>query len=54
MVRIKDALMSNAAKEELQQRSLALAHACRDSLAESWGVRQWRSPYESLANRMRG
>jgi hypothetical protein len=45
MVRIKDALASNASKEELQQRSLALAHACRDSLAESWGVKQWRSPY---------
>jgi len=45
MVRIKDALTSNASKEELQQRSLALARACRDSLAESWGVKQWRSPY---------
>jgi len=29
----------------LQQHAIALAHACRDSLAESWGVEQWRKPY---------
>lgn len=28
----------------LQELSLELAHVCRDSLAESWGVRDWRSP----------
>ena len=31
-------------RSELQQLSLRLAHACRDSLAESWGVRDWRTP----------
>ena len=31
-------------RSTLQQRSLDLAHTCRDSLAESWNVREWRSP----------
>jgi hypothetical protein len=35
--------------QQLQQASLALAHACRDSLAESWGVRQWRNPHSEVA-----
>lgn len=34
-------------KQLLQQRSLELAHACRDSLAESWGVTGWKSPHYS-------
>ncbi len=29
-------------KPNLEQCSLALAHACRRSLAESWGVQDWR------------
>ena len=32
-------------RSELESLSLALARACRDSLAESWGVDLWRSPY---------
>jgi hypothetical protein len=27
---------------DLQHCALALAHACRESLSESWGVRDWR------------
>lgn len=34
----------DCAQSELQQASLALAHACRDSLSESWGVASWRTP----------
>jgi hypothetical protein len=30
--------------ETLQRASLALAHACRDSLAVSWGVPDWAAP----------
>jgi hypothetical protein len=44
MVRFGRALESGDVDQQLQQRSLELAHACRDSLAESWGVRQWRNP----------
>jgi hypothetical protein len=31
---------------QLQETSLQLAHACRDSLADSWGVAEWRDPKE--------
>jgi hypothetical protein len=33
----------------LQNLSLDHAHICRDSLAESWGVRDWRAPNYGLA-----
>jgi len=47
MVEFRDAL--NAGKEgaELEQLSLKLARACRNSLAVSWGVRQWQDPHNA-------
>lgn len=47
MVQFGRALDVGESNARLQQASLALAHACRDSLAESWGVKQWRNPYSS-------
>lgn len=45
MVQFGRAIQEGSTGGELQELSLAIAHACRDSLAEAWGVRQWRSPY---------
>jgi len=42
MVRFGRGLTSEAAPSELQQLSLRLAGALRDSLARSWGVEHWR------------
>ncbi len=42
MVDFGRGLRSDAGRQLLQQMSLALAKACRDSLADSWGVEQWR------------
>lgn len=47
MVELGRLLESGKTGEPLQQGSLALAHACRDSLAESWGVKLWRNPHGS-------
>jgi hypothetical protein len=47
MVRFGEALVAGKAGSELQGLSLKLAHACRDSLAKSWGVQQWRNPHSS-------
>jgi apolipoprotein N-acyltransferase len=44
MVQFGRALEAGSVGQQLQISSLALAHACRDSLAESWGVKQWRKP----------
>lgn len=45
MVRFGDELQKGAQDRSiLKHRSLELAHICRDSLAESWGVRDWRKP----------
>ena len=44
MVEYGQALRDKAPTEKLQEKSLALAHACRDSLASSWGVKEWKSP----------
>lgn len=44
MADMKRALEAGAKGEELTVLSLALARACRDSLAESWGVKEWRNP----------
>ncbi len=49
MVQFGRALESGSVGQQLQQPSLSLAHACRDSLAESWGVRQWRNPHGESA-----
>lgn len=45
MVQLGRALQEGRVGQQLQSQSLALAHACRDSLAESWGVKQWRNPH---------
>ncbi len=45
MVQLGSALEAGGAGQQLQQHSLALAHACRDSLADSWGVKQWQNPH---------
>ena len=45
MVEMGRALEAGGKGQQLQRHSLALAHACRDSLAESWGVKQWRNPH---------
>jgi hypothetical protein len=44
MVKLGNALERGESGENVQGLSLNLAHACRDSLAESWGVQQWRKP----------
>jgi apolipoprotein N-acyltransferase len=44
MVQFGNALERGDSGENVQGLSLDLAHACRDSLAESWGVKQWRKP----------
>jgi hypothetical protein len=44
MVQFGNALERGASGENVQGLALDLAHACRDSLAESWGVKQWRKP----------
>jgi len=46
MVQLGQALEKGATGKEVQGLSLRLAHACRDSLAESWGVQQWRNPHQ--------
>jgi hypothetical protein len=52
MVQLGNALNRKDPKKEIQGLSLALAHACRDSLAKSWGVQQWHNPHRnSLAHR---
>lgn len=45
MVKFGRAFEAGGAGQKLQQHSLDIAHACRDSLAESWGVKQWRNPH---------
>jgi hypothetical protein len=47
MVQFGEALGSGASISDLQPLSLRLAHACRDSLAQSWGVALWASPSSS-------
>lgn len=37
-------LNEGADSAELKQLSLRLAHACRDSLVQSWGVAEWAAP----------
>jgi hypothetical protein len=49
MKRMGDALRANASTQELEQASLAVAHACRESLDRSWGIRAWSSPDEAAS-----
>ncbi len=44
MKRFGDALQNKSNQQTLQQLSLKLAHACRESLANSWGVKEWHKP----------
>jgi hypothetical protein len=45
MVAFGQGLEQGGAPAELKRLSLRLAHACRDSLADSWGVREWQNPH---------
>lgn len=49
MVKFGNALNGTAERGELQRLSLALARACRESLAEAWGVRQWQNPWSAAS-----
>ena len=40
-----DGLRAERPNGEMEQLSLKLAHACRDLLAVSWGVKDWESYY---------
>lgn len=45
MVQFGRALEEKGAGKDLDSFSLDIAHACRDSLADSWGVKEWRNPH---------
>ena len=45
MVKLGEALQKKSSDEEVKQLALNLAHACRNSLARSWGVEAWQSPH---------
>ena len=47
MVNLGAEIKKGRTGEELEQRSLKLAHACRNSLAKSWGVAHWKNPHGS-------
>jgi hypothetical protein len=44
MVAFGQCLNKACSQAELQPLALRLAHACRDSLAVSWGVQDWSAP----------
>ena len=48
MKRFGDGLRAERPRHEMEQLSLALAHACRDSLAVSWGAKAWESHYSGV------
>ncbi|MDB5800624.1 MAG: hypothetical protein JWL63_1563 [Rhodocyclales bacterium] len=50
MVQLGSAIKAGQTGSQIQGLSLELAHACRDSLAESWGVQQWRNPHSVEAH----
>jgi hypothetical protein len=45
MVQLGKGLQEKGSPDDIKQLSLQLARACRDSLARSWGVQEWQSPY---------
>jgi hypothetical protein len=45
MVEFRNALIAGKEGPELEQLSLTLARSCRNSLAQSWGVKQWQAPH---------
>jgi hypothetical protein len=44
------ALRAKASTHELEQASLAVAHACRESLDRSWDIKAWSSPDEAASS----
>lgn len=44
MVQLGRALEQKAPGDQIKRLSLTLAHACRDSLGKSWGVKEWQTP----------
>jgi hypothetical protein len=50
MVAFGRGLSEGAPAEEIKRLSLRLARACRDSLALSWGVKEWQRPVYSAAS----
>ena len=44
MVKFGDCMNKGCTQAALQPLALRLAHACRDSLAVSWGVEDWSAP----------
>jgi hypothetical protein len=50
MVMLGKGLERGAPQQELKQLSLKLAHAARESLAGSWGVKEWQNPHRVVAD----
>jgi SNF2 family DNA or RNA helicase len=50
MVAMGRAITTGANRDELQQASLSLAHACRQSLDKSWGIHAWTNPDEATGS----
>ena len=50
MVEFGRALEQGSRGRELHALSLKLAHACRESPAESWGVAEWRNPHNDAVH----
>ena len=47
MIELGKGLKNNLSQSDLQQLSLHLVHACRQSLDRSWGIHAWTSPDEA-------
>lgn len=50
MVAMGRAITTGANRDALQQASLSLAHACRQSLDKSWGIHAWTNPDEATGS----
>ncbi len=50
MVAMGRAITTGANRDALQQASLSLAHACRESLDKSWGIQAWTNPDEATGS----
>ncbi len=50
MVAFGRGLNERASSQEIKNLALRLAHACRNSLAESWGVKEWQNPHAPAAS----
>jgi hypothetical protein len=48
-----NALNAGALDSELKDASLAIAHACRESLDKSWGINAWAAPDEAASGSKR-